>query len=268
MEYAYPPAVETSLKVTYVNVLNGLLCCPSLTEPQVAPPLITDPTEMSNIYAFSSNLTTNLLPAFKMETIAASTNLQPIAKGVWYRIETMCSCTNMTLTFQPTNAADLFYIYNNCDLDLTNVTFVLNGASPENIYIISDSNITTSLNPMYGNFICKCFYARDAPNSLFGTICASARNYSRPKRPIPQVVTDALPATRQPNLFDATSYVVYVSSVHMPTYTPPVVTDPYIPVTTNIPVYNSFYSGEDVEVPQVVLNKDFGTEPLYMFVVT
>lgn len=200
-----------------------------------------------------------------MASITSSADLYPIASGEWYRLETT---DPITLTFQPSDADDLFYIYNDTDLDLTNVTFVLNDASTEKIYIITDGSITTSLTPMYGNFICDSFNVRDDLNLLYGTICGTVNEYTS-KHSHHTVVSDIIPITKQKKLFDVSTYVVYLSTVYIPTYTEPVVSDPYIPETTDVPVDDTFYSGEDVVVTnEIVLNERFGTEPLYVMVVT
>jgi hypothetical protein len=257
MEYAFPSAVESSNNVTYVNVLNGLLCCPSLTDPQVSPPLITDPTELTAIYAFSNNLTNNLLPAFTMTLITASSDIEPISSGQWYRLDTT---DPVTLTFQPTHESDLFYIYNE-DLDLTGVTFVLNEATIENIYIISDADIRASLTPMYGNFICAGFHVSHALNLMYGTIsCGCVYDDTSPQDAPHTVVT----LTSERLL--STAKTVYLSTVHIPPYTEPPVVDPYFPETTDIPVYEDFYVGDAEATSGIVLNKD-GTGELFVIVV-
>jgi hypothetical protein len=271
MEYAYPTAVESSNNVTYVNVLNGLLCCPSLKEPQVAPPLITDPTELTAIYAFSNNLTNNLLPAFTMTSITSSSDIEPISSGQWYRLDTT---DPVTLTFQPTHESDLFYIYNEGAIDFTDVTFVLNEATIDNIYIISDADITASLTPMYGNFICAGFHVRHALNVMYGTItCGCVYDDTSPQHAPHTVVGDILTIYRslskqsnQTSILAAKT--VYLSTLHIPPYTAPPVLDPYIPETTDIPVYEDFYVDEDSDLTSgIVLNKD-GTGELFVIVVT
>lgn len=270
MEYAYPTAVESSNNVTYVNVLNGLLCCPSSKEPQVAPPLITDPTELTSIYAFSNNLTNNLLPAFTMTSITSSSDIKPITSGQWYRLDTT---DPVTLTFQPTNESDLFYIYNEGDLDLTDVTFVLNEATIDNIYIISDADITESSNPMYGNFICAGFHVRHGLNVMYGSIsCECVYDDTSPQHAPHTVVGDILNSNKsvsnQNGLMSMVEKTVYLSTLHIPPYTAPPVLDPYIPETTDIPVYDGFYFDEDSDLTSgIVLNKD-GTGELFVIVVT
>jgi hypothetical protein len=198
-----------------------------------------------------------------MTPITSSSDITPITEQ-WYRLETT---DPVTLTFRPTTASDLFYIYNEADLDLTNVTFVLNGATIENIYIISDA-ITASMYPMYGNFICAEFYVRHDLNVLYGTISGAWVDDTHPKRS-PTLVADVLMTQpKQKNILDISSYIVYVSTVYIPTYTEPTVSDPYIPDTSDVPVYDSFYTEGDVESTEVVLNEEFGTVPLYMIIVT
>lgn len=272
MEYAFPTAAESTIAVTYVNVLNGLLCCPSFKDPQVSPPLITDPTELANIYAFSSNLTNNLLPAYTMTPITSSADIQPISSGQWYRIETTDA---VTVTFQPINESDLFYIYNEGDLNLTDVTFVLNEATIDNIYIISDADITESSNPMYGNFICAGFHVRHGMNVLYGSIsCEWVYDDTSPQYAPYTIVADILTSYRslskqsnQKSILSMAAKTVYLSSVHIPPYTAPPVLDPYIPETTDIPVYDGFYADEEPELTSgIVLNKG-GTGELFVIVV-
>ena len=129
-------------------------------------------TELANIHAFMLYVRYIYLLQYGGHTITTDYDIYPITAGNFYNISTSSTSNPITINFRPSSADDVFYIYNrDLDLDLSLVTFNLNGATVQNIYIFCDMNLTFSSQPMYGNFICGgSSIVNPTPVTVYGTV--------------------------------------------------------------------------------------------------
>jgi hypothetical protein len=147
-----------------VNIVGGLVGY-SETTVNVASSPNSPTTTVGNeplfITSFTNFITGAYLQGLTSKSIVGDVTISP---GVCY---TIAPISAITITIPLTSADNLFFIYSVSDLDLTAVTFIMNGDTTANIYIISDGNIIAA--PlMYGNIICNNLVVT-SETTLYGT---------------------------------------------------------------------------------------------------
>jgi hypothetical protein len=131
-------------------------------------------SELTNLESFSNELAPFLgNTIYQNNIVTTTTDIYPISTNNWYTLGWSGAVLN--LNFQTVTGDDVYYFVNidPSGLSLENMNFVLNGASPYNIYMYSDNNITlTKFN--YGNFITekRVFVAPYDDAKVTGTVSA------------------------------------------------------------------------------------------------
>jgi hypothetical protein len=132
-----------------INVVGGEVGYLTLVPPVTSTPN-SPTTNIGNeplfLTSFTNFITGVYLPGLVAESITSDITLSP---GVCYTLLT----PSVTITIPLTSADNLFFIYSISAIDLSAVTFIMNGNTAANVYIISDGDVTAA--PlMFGNIIC------------------------------------------------------------------------------------------------------------------